>query len=88
MVFPNNHSKQPDRYPDDAKRIEFCDTRVDVFRVYGIYATKALGFSHQLERDSKGRMLFTVNNLKMRAEWLKGYAAAMEMLPQQVWCDL
>ena len=72
MVFPDNHSNQPDWHPDDAKRIdEFCDMGVDVARVHGLYATKALGFSHQLERDSKGRVLFTVNNLKMRAEWLK-----------------
>ena len=61
---------------------------VDVVQVHGIYATKALGFSHQLERDSKGRVLFIVNNLKMRAEWLRLYAAAMDMLPERMWCDL
>ena len=61
---------------------------VDVVRVHVIHVTKASGFSCLLERDSKGRVLFTVNNLKMRAEWLKGFAAAMDMLPQRVWCDL
>ena len=89
VIFPDHHSNQPDWHPDDAKRIdEFCDMCVGVVRVHGIYATKALGFSHQLERASKGRVFFTVNNLKMRADWIKGYATAMDMLPQPIWCDL
>ena len=89
MVFPDNHSNQPDWHPDDITRTEeFCDMCVDVVRVHGTHVAKASGFSRQLERDSKGRVLLTVNNQKMRAEWLKGFAAAMYMLPQQVRCDL
>ena len=61
---------------------------VDIVRVHGLCAMKAPGFSHQLERDSRSRVLFTINNLKVRAEWMKGLSTAFDMLPQQAWHDL
>ena len=33
-------------------------------------------------------MLFTVNKLKLRAEWIKSLASAFDMLPQPAWHDL
>ena len=69
VYLPDNHSNQPDWHPDGVtKTDEFCDMFVDVVRVHGTHVTKAPGFSRQLERDSKSRVLITVNNLKMRAK--------------------
>ena len=84
-----NNSTQADWYPDDTTKANaICDMCVDIVWVHGIYAMKAPGFFHQLERDSRSRVLITVNNLKVRAEWLKGLSTAMNMLPQQAWHDL
>ena len=57
-------------------------------RAHGIVALKAPGFSNQLDRDSQNRVLFTVNNIKTRAEWIKSLAMAFDMLPQPACHDL
>ena len=59
-----------------------------VVRAHGIFALTAPGFSNQLDRDSQSRVLFTVNNLKLRAEWIQSLASAFDMLPQPAWHDL
>ena len=61
---------------------------MDTIRAHGFFAMKATDFSKQLERDSQSRVLCTVNNLKLRAEWIKSLSSAFDMIPRQAWHDL